>query len=269
MAARTQHAEARKLLRAISKAATKSPALTYISAARAIGRPSNHYRMMAQVCDLLDAAAVLANVPLLALTRVTTESGRINRKAFADREYRDAVIERSRRHRFSQAEFKAIGGALTALEGKGNSRAWEYVRTLLTRDELLQRLTGGRETALDVDDAINDLGSDIPSRVVVAGKRYARDPKVREAVLRRAAGRCEYCGEPGFTCDNGEPYLETHHIIALANQGKDRTTNVIALCAGHHREAHFGEHRSELEKEMIRLVVEREAGHAKAKELVG
>jgi predicted restriction endonuclease len=40
----------------------------------------------------------------------------------------------------------------------------------------------------------------------------------------------------------------------LANDGADRITNVIALCAEHHREAHFGALRDGLEKKMIAKV---------------
>jgi 5-methylcytosine-specific restriction protein A len=69
--------------------------------------------------------------------------------------------------------------------------------------------------------------------------------------MRRANGKCELCGELGFKQSNGKHYLENHHIIALANEGSDRMTNVIALCPNHHREAHFGERGEELEKEMI------------------
>jgi hypothetical protein len=60
-------------------------------------------------------------------------------------------------------------------------------------------------------------------------------------VKLRANGKCEFCGEPGFISTKGTPYLECHHIIALANDGADRMTNVIALCPKDHREAHFGE----------------------------
>jgi hypothetical protein len=35
-------------------------------------------------------------------------------------------------------------------------------------------------------------------------------------------------------------------------------TNVIALCPGDHREAHFGERRAELEKAMILKIVSAE-----------
>jgi predicted restriction endonuclease len=83
---------------------------------------------------------------------------------------------------------------------------------------------------------------------------YARSPAIRDAVMKRAKGKCEFCGEPGFTGVDGAPYLECHHIIALANDGMDRMTNVIALCANHHREAHFGEHRDSIEKQMTQIV---------------
>ncbi|MGY8679389.1 HNH endonuclease signature motif containing protein [Bradyrhizobium sp. UFLA05-153] len=77
---------------------------------------------------------------------------------------------------------------------------------------------------------------------------------MRDAVKLRAAGKCEYCGEVGFQCDNGMPYLECHHILALAKDGSDKMTNVIAICARDHREAHFGKNRAEIELEMIAKV---------------
>jgi hypothetical protein len=103
-------------------------------------------------------------------------------------------------------------------------------------------------------DPINDIGSDFPGQVNISGLKYSRDPKIREAVKRRANGKCEFCGEAGFICTDGTPYLESHHIIALKDEGADRLTNVIALCPKHHREAHFGERRDELEKEMAKKV---------------
>ena len=80
---------------------------------------------------------------------------------------------------------------------------------------------------------------------------YARDPKVRDEVLRRAKGMCEFCGALGFIKPDGSRYLESHHIIALARDGADRMTNVIALCPNDHREAHFGTTSEQIETEMI------------------
>jgi len=44
----------------------------------------------------------------------------------------------------------------------------------------------------------------------------------------------------------------------LAKDGADRETNVIGLCANHHREAHFGTLSDELEKKLIVKVEERQ-----------
>ena len=107
-------------------------------------------------------------------------------------------------------------------------------------------------------DAINDIATetetepDTPDRVT--RYVYARNPAIRVAVMKRAKGKCEFCGELGFMRVDGSRYLECHHIIALANDGADLLTNVIALCANHHREAHFGEQRDEIEKQMVRFV---------------
>ncbi len=106
----------------------------------------------------------------------------------------------------------------------------------------------------DQNDAIDDLGTDHPDKQAYSGVRYVRDPAIRAAVMVRAGGVCEYCNAPGFVCANGQPYLESHHIIALAKDGEDRMTNVIALCPNDHREAHFGKRRTELEKDMIRKI---------------
>jgi 5-methylcytosine-specific restriction endonuclease McrA len=98
--------------------------------------------------------------------------------------------------------------------------------------------------------AIDDLGTDTPDHSLSEEWSYSRDKKVRDAVLRRAKGKCELCGKPGFMTLNGKRYLETHHVIFLANQGADKLTNVIALCPNDHREAHFGKRREGIEKEM-------------------
>ncbi|NII11738.1 HNH endonuclease signature motif containing protein [Oleiagrimonas sp. C23AA] len=77
-------------------------------------------------------------------------------------------------------------------------------------------------------------------RVAVSGEKFVRDPGIRAAALARAQGQCEFCGERGFSMSDGRTYLETHHIIPLSEDGPDATENVIALCANHHREAHYG-----------------------------
>lgn len=103
-------------------------------------------------------------------------------------------------------------------------------------------------------DALDDIGVDHALQFEILMSKYNRDLVVREAVIKRAHGKCELCGETGFACLDGERYLEAHHIISLSEDGPDRLSNVIALCPKHHREAHFGERCVELEKEMLQIV---------------
>ena len=79
-----------------------------------------------------------------------------------------------------------------------------------------------------------------PEQVMISGKIFLRNSSVRAAALARSKGHCEFCGQPGFITSNGQAFLETHHIIPLSEGGSDVITNVAALCANHHREAHHG-----------------------------
>jgi hypothetical protein len=247
-----QHAGAKELLGIIARIGPHNGKLTYRSAAKMmeVDDYEKHSRAVAQMCDLLDAAACLAGVPLLALVAVRAKNGEINPKAWA-KEYssaRNAIIDRSLSHRFSRADFEAIGRALCDLKGLGNRKAWAFVNRTYG-DLLYRRLIGNYSDPLY--GALDDLGTEDPARVLYAGYTYLRDQKVRSAVLHRAAGRCEYCGEEGFFKEDGSRYLETHHVIALAKDGADKLTNVIALCPNDHRKSHFSGKRDSIEQEML------------------
>lgn len=91
--------------------------------------------------------------------------------------------------------------------------------------------------------------------------KYLRaSPEVRErlsrtiergpigALLKRATGfRCQLCEalgvDPiGFLKANGEPYVEAHHVMPVARRqiGSLAASNVMILCANHHRQMHYG-----------------------------
>lgn len=78
-----------------------------------------------------------------------------------------------------------------------------------------------------------------------------RSAAVRERVLRRAAGHCEWCGRPGFRTASGALYLETHHVVPLAEDGPDHESNVMALCPEDHRRAHHAHDRDEITKGLL------------------
>lgn len=90
-----------------------------------------------------------------------------------------------------------------------------------------------------------------PTKRAVNGFAFDRNPDVRRAALRRADGKCEYCGELGFRMASGAIYLETHHIVPLCEGGLDHTRNVAALCPNDHKRAHFGAERVAMRAKLL------------------
>jgi hypothetical protein len=81
---------------------------------------------------------------------------------------------------------------------------------------------------------------------------FERDPLVRAFVLRRAAGKCEYCAKDApFVDQSGVPFLEVHHINPLANGGEDMVENTAAICPNCHRECHHGRNAATLRQALI------------------
>jgi hypothetical protein len=66
--------------------------------------------------------------------------------------------------------------------------------------------------------------------------RRERSEIIGEYALLRSSGECEGCQKPApFLRRNGKPYLEIHHIVALADGGSDHPSNVAAVCPNCHR----------------------------------
>jgi len=64
-------------------------------------------------------------------------------------------------------------------------------------------------------------------------------PLVPEYKEQKSAGICQFCDRPApFRSPDGEPYLEPHHIIPLAEGGRDSRENIVALCPNCHRKMH-------------------------------
>jgi 5-methylcytosine-specific restriction protein A len=79
-----------------------------------------------------------------------------------------------------------------------------------------------------------NIGSDGAPRQQVVRSEVKRDPKVRRAVLVRAAGKCER-QECGLSRDYAG-FLDVHHILGV--EKSDRVWNCVALCPNCHRDAH-------------------------------
>ena len=66
---------------------------------------------------------------------------------------------------------------------------------------------------------------------------------------------CHKCNNT-FLKEDGKPYIEVHHIIALCNGGEDGIWNLSVLCAHHHRMSHFAnvKTRIKLERTLLKEV---------------
>lgn len=98
---------------------------------------------------------------------------------------------------------------------------------------------------------------DAPERRESTGTSFSRSAEVRSAALARAAGVCEFCGCAGFKTASGGIYLETHHVVPLAEGGPDVEWNVVAICPNDHRRAHHGEDRDALFDSLTAALINR------------
>lgn len=101
------------------------------------------------------------------------------------------------------------------------------------------------------EEAVTKLSYDeLKSRAVYYGKEassrkvfsqtYIRNPYVAELTKRRSNGSCELCNsEAPFRDSLGRPYLESHHIVWLSNNGPDTIQNTAALCPNCHKKMHI------------------------------
>ncbi|MBY7900415.1 HNH endonuclease [Vibrio fluvialis] len=95
-------------------------------------------------------------------------------------------------------------------------------------------------------------GSKKPKTSTTTTTTYARDPKVKAWVLKRANGVCECCSEDApFKSSSGEPFLEVHHLIRLMDNGPDTVENCAGICPNCHRRLHYGEDRDKLTSELL------------------
>jgi hypothetical protein len=78
-------------------------------------------------------------------------------------------------------------------------------------------------------------------------RRIERGP-VGDLAKRATGYKCQLCQalshDPvGFLKKSGEPYVEAHHVMPVARGqvGSLAASNIMTLCANHHRRMHYGE----------------------------
>ncbi|MBD3232358.1 MAG: hypothetical protein GF315_01395 [candidate division Zixibacteria bacterium] len=96
------------------------------------------------------------------------------------------------------------------------------------------------------DEKLAEVESQPPIRKEYLIETFVRDIGwVREAKSRFGL----YCMCPGcintFRKQDGNPYIEVHHIIPLCHGGEQGIWNLSVVCAHHHRMAHFADSRTQ------------------------
>lgn len=87
--------------------------------------------------------------------------------------------------------------------------------------------------------AANNLAPTEPREATIWVRQRAK--AVKQYALTRAQGHCEACNRKApFQKDNGEPFLEIHHLFRLSDGGADHPVAVAAVCPNCHRRVHYG-----------------------------
>lgn len=99
-----------------------------------------------------------------------------------------------------------------------------------------------------------EISSDRP----IPGVHYIRSEAIKDYAQTRADGICELCESEGpFEKQDGEPYLEVHHLDELGEGGADSPDRVAALCPTCHSEIHYGVDGDKLNDELEKRLNER------------
>lgn len=251
--AQVQHRDAAKLLHMIRRQGDRHPLLTYETAALALGRPAAHARAVAQMCDLLDAAAALAGIPALAMVKVRSKGGVINEKAWRGEHPRELIISRSLGHVFTDQDYLDIEQALRRLQGLGNAAAWAEVRRRLGPAELFFRLTGSAAPSAPRRPQAS-LPNEIVEETVFEGAKktivvnvYERDASARRKCIAYWGCTCMICGFD-FAARYGElgaGFIHVHHLTPLAEIGAQYELNPVTdlrpVCPNCHAMLHAGD----------------------------
>lgn len=147
------------------------------------------------------------------------------------------------------------GGSSSTIDSHNHETPSDHSLDEVDQDVVLPEITPTSYGVGVVDQFVFDTVEQSPTMVERIERE--RSPVVRQMVMARSQGRCEWCDAPGFLKHDGQVYLESHHVVPLHAGGGDTPENVIALCPNDHRIAHYGEHRAIMAQEMLARILDR------------
>lgn len=119
---------------------------------------------------------------------------------------------------------------------------------IIEENQLYKHNEISKKSDVEISELIDKLDG-IPSKREIITTYIERNAAVSEKTKRRANGICDLCEkEAPFKNKEGKPYLETHHVIVLADGGPDQIYNTVALCPNCHRKVHILESPADIKK---------------------
>lgn len=218
---------------------------------------TRHGRVLGNIQSRLDFACYQAGVPPLGLCVIEqfanswSQEGRnwpfpvtTMRQSAQSFQWRPSVFDEIRTNARLLPGQAAISWRKELAEQEAAVRKWAEGLASSSDDAMVD----GANEADDVDLA------------EIERKLLNRKPSVRERVsksiergsigarLKRANGfRCQICDALGmealgFLKPDGEPYVEAHHVtpVSALEVGSLSATNIMIVCANHHRQMHYG-----------------------------
>lgn len=152
------------------------------------------------------------------------------------------ALQSVQRHIDYFAELGRISAGLIALLSEFRAHLAGSANILVGRDDfefLVERAIAEKQESRRKRLALAPTKPQFTVRLI---REFTRNPDVIAEVLVRAKGICELCLKPApfMRSRTGQPYLEVHHKVRLADGGDDTVENAVAVCPNCHRREHFG-----------------------------
>ena len=137
----------------------------------------------------------------------------------------------------SEKLYRFMGEAtLSILNTKAIRKSWKSYTYIATVEAVI-KVDDKKE--INIEELKEKYGDMDPKTMEQVVTTFYRSPEVAEYAKKSANGICQLCGNPApFIDRNGEPYLESHHVIWLSRGGTDTPDNVVGLCPNCHSKMH-------------------------------
>ncbi|PRO64560.1 HNH endonuclease [Alkalicoccus urumqiensis] len=151
-------------------------------------------------------------------------------------------------------------------ESQKNRKVWMFPLKLVVSNPLPEQVVKLREASEESyfnKHSANILREKADEQIYASARiittiHYERNKYLKAYVKKRAEGKCEFCGSNApFQSDDGEPFLEIHHIIWLSRGGADDKFNTCAVCPNCHRKIHYFDDR-DTEVYLLDMVAQKE-----------